>query len=131
MLFHLARLVMIPLAVLATYRFSAMFLPERTPRQWATILAVVGGGLGWLVVITGATDLFGSLPLEFYSPESFGFLSFYGLPHLLLAKVLLLLGLGFYLSSPAGLGMAQPILFLLLGLVQLQPSCRPMPDERT
>ena len=120
LLYHTARLVMIPIAILATYRFSAIFLAQRVWRQWATILAAVGGGLGWLLVASGQTALFGSLPLDLYSPETFGFLSFYGLPHLLLAKSLLLLALAFYLQPSVGWrnGVVAGLLLLGLGLVQ-------------
>jgi hypothetical protein len=37
------------------------------------------------------------MPLEFYSPETFGFLAIYGLPHLTLARALMLLGFVLYL----------------------------------
>jgi hypothetical protein len=120
LLYHVARLAMIPLAVVATYRFASLFLVERTWRQWATVLAALGGGLGWLLVLTGQADLMGSLPLDFYSPETFGFLAFYGLPHLLLAKALMLLALASYLRSSNGLrnGVLAGVLLLALGLVQ-------------
>ena len=60
-----------------------------------------GGGLGWLLVIAGQSGWLGSLPLDFYSPEAFGFLSLYGLPHLALARAALLFGLLAYLKLGA------------------------------
>lgn len=119
-LFHLTRLALIPVLVLAVYRFSAVFLAEPTWRRWATALAVAGGGLGWLLALTGNIQVFDSLPLDFYSPESFGFLALYGLPHLLLARALLLLALTAYLETRQGLrsGLIAGVLLLCLGLVQ-------------
>jgi hypothetical protein len=41
----------------------------------------------------------GSLPLDFYSPETFGFLEIYGLPHLAMARGLLFFALIAYLNA--------------------------------
>jgi hypothetical protein len=69
----------------------------------------------------------GSLPLEFYSPESFGFLSLYIYPHYALARALLLWGLLAYLKAAQHLdedrsiaiqGLKVGILWLLTGLAQ-------------
>jgi hypothetical protein len=98
-LLHLARILAIPLVVFATYRFASRFVPEGRWRKWATILAVGGGGLGWLVFLFGSSAWLGSQPLELYSPETFGFLAALTFPHLLLARAFLLLGLDAYLES--------------------------------
>ena len=98
-LYHLFRIVSIPLAVWATYRFIARFVDEIQWRRWATLLATAGGGLGWLLLLATEGSLLGSGPLEFYSPETFGFLSIYGIPHLVLARALLLFGLTAYLDA--------------------------------
>jgi hypothetical protein len=120
-LFHLARLAAIPLLVLAVYRFASLFLPELAWRRWATAVAAIGGGLGWLLVLVGQSQAFGSLPLDFYSPESFGFLAVYGLPHLLLARALLFFALTVYLTPGSGARSALAAGFLLLGLALVQP----------
>ncbi|HSR47953.1 MAG TPA: hypothetical protein VLL77_08190 [Anaerolineales bacterium] len=118
-LYHLARVLFIPLAVLAIFQFASMFLEERAWRRWATIVVVAGGGLGWLLVLIGPSSVLGSLPLDLYSPEAFGFLSFYGLPHLLLARILLLLGLAAYLRAAGWRnGILSGAIFFVLGLVQ-------------
>jgi hypothetical protein len=126
-LFHLFRIVSGFLAIQATYDFLALFLRHARWRRTGLVLASLGGGLGWILLFmnwllallantfASATTGSGSLPLDFYSPESFGFLSLYGLPHLALARALLLGGLVHYLARrkiPAG------ALWLLLGLVQ-------------
>lgn len=83
----------------ATYRFIAYFIQSIALRRMGTVMAILGGGLGWLSVL-GLQNLWSSrLPLEFYSPETFGFLSLLGLPHLEMARALLLFGFVFYLES--------------------------------
>ncbi len=119
-LYHGARFLAIPWAVWATYSFSSRFLSTVGWRRWATVLATVGGGLGWILVALGKGAALGGLPLEFYSPESFGFLAYLGLPHLVAGRALLLSGLGWYLDackkarSPLWAGGS----FLLLGFFQ-------------
>jgi hypothetical protein len=55
--------------------------------------------LGWLLILFGQPVVSGSLPLEFYSPETFGFLAIYGLPHLTLARALMLISFVWYLRD--------------------------------
>jgi hypothetical protein len=119
-LFHLFRILATPLAVLATYQFVALFIKSASWRRWVTVLATVGGGLGWVLTVMGNSFWLGSLPLDIHSPETFGFLAFYGLPHLVLARALLLLGLTYYLQSekkPLS-GWVAGLCFLILALVQ-------------
>ncbi len=119
-LFHLFRIAAIPLTVLATYRFAAFFLEPISWRRWATVLATAGGGLGWLISLAGRGEWLGSLPLDLISPESFGFLAMFGLPHLVLGRALLLGGLVFYLEAAQKpkRGWAAGALWLVVGLVQ-------------
>jgi hypothetical protein len=93
---------MIPLLIVSTYQFAGIFLRSVVWRRWVTILASVGGGLGWVLVLFGASDWLGSLPLEFFSPETFGFLSIYGLPHLILARAAWLAAASWYLADEKG-----------------------------
>ncbi len=118
-LYHLLRIFATFFAIYAIYQFIALFIKQIYWRRWATILATVGGGTGWLLILIGKSNWLGSLPLEWYSPEWFGFLSFYGLPHMLIARGLMLIALSLYLTSPAKLlraWCAGGVLFLL-GLV--------------
>jgi hypothetical protein len=119
-LLHLFRVLAIPLAVLATYQFTALFITSEPWKRWATVMATAGGGLGWILILLGRSSWLGSLPLDFYSPETFGFLANYGLPHLVLARALMLFGLTNYLQSHQApkLGWLAGACFLLLALVQ-------------
>jgi hypothetical protein len=119
-IFHLFRIISIPFLIMATYRFVSLFIESTSWRRWTTILVTCGGGLGWLLALTGNASWQGDLPLDFYSPESFGFLSIYGLPHLILARFLLLTGMVNYLraaESPQR-GWIAGVCFFVLPLVQ-------------
>ncbi len=86
--FHLFRLAAAGLLAWSLWRFLGLWL-GRDPRFWAWLLALVGGGLGWLPWLWGRL----TLPFSWYAPEAFGFLIPLGLPHLALARALLLLWL--------------------------------------
>jgi hypothetical protein len=120
-LFHLFRIGASFIFLFATYDFIALFLERPGWRKVALIFITFGGGIGWIFLI-----LFGEgnrLPLEFYSPETFGFLSLYGIPHLAAARALLLWGLVFYLLpysifSRMANSIAGGLAWLLLGFFQ-------------
>ena len=98
-LFHLFRWVGIAFVIYAFYHFIAHFVSQISLRRWGTVLVVFGGGAGWLALI-GLRNLWGTeLPLEFYSPETFGFLSFLGLPHLLFSRAFLIFGFSSFLFA--------------------------------
>ena len=125
LLYHLFRVIAGVLAILATYDFLALFLSEVRTRRLCTALATLGGGLGWVILLFGRSSLLGSLPLEFISPEAFGFLSLFGLAHLALARAFLLWGLRSYLLARQESGRAfwtgsvrTGIFFLLTGFAQ-------------
>jgi hypothetical protein len=79
--------------IYATYRFIGYFIEDARGRKWATAIATLGGGFGWLAFVGLQGVWGGRIPLEVYSPETFGFLSIFTLPHLAMARGLLLLGL--------------------------------------
>jgi hypothetical protein len=119
-LFHLFRIGAIFVLIPATYRFAAVLIDQPGWRKWVTAVATLGGGLGWVLVMTGFGNWGGSLPLDFHSPETFGFLAVFGLPHLVVARSLLLIGLVCYMESsdaPRRAWLAGG-LFLLMGLFQ-------------
>jgi hypothetical protein len=124
-LFHLFRILAVLLMTLATYDFIACFVRSVKTRRLATLLGLLGGGLGWVLTVLGHSEWLGSLPLEYYSPETFGFLSLFGLPHLALARALFLWGLVILLRAvfDPRAGWVQPglrigLLWLLCGLSQ-------------
>lgn len=84
-LFHLFRIFGIVFLVYETYKFVKIFVQSEVIARLSVLISCFGGGLGWLMIV-----LKGTLPLEFYSPEAFGFLSLLGLPHLLFARALML-----------------------------------------
>lgn len=98
-LFQVFRCVGGILVIFSTYDFVALFIKRLNYRRLATAVAVLGGGLGWLFAL-GLSGLWGGrIPLEFYSPETFGYLAVLGLPHLEVARALLLWGLRDYLQN--------------------------------
>jgi hypothetical protein len=113
-LYHVFRFVAGVLSFLATYVFISLFIQNVKLRRLALAVAMLGGGLGWIVVLVWG-EWYGSIPLEFYSPESFGFLSIYGIPHLAFARALMLFGLAAYLK---GRGVLAGALWLALGFFQ-------------
>ena len=130
-LFHIFRIGGGMLAILAMYDFLSLTIINIELRRFGLVLCVLGGGLGWLAVSLGSK----SLPLEFYSPETFGYLSIFGIPHLALARATFLWSLVIYIrfvtkGDPAwwrqsyrlGLlwlatSVAQPITALVLGVL--------------
>jgi hypothetical protein len=73
--------------------FLTRYLKDKAIKRWALILVLLGGGVGWFPLIIGRPDWLEWLPLSFYSPETFGFLAVYGIPHLVFSRGFLLWGL--------------------------------------
>lgn len=97
-LYHLFRIAAGMLSILAVYDFLAYFIRAVLFRRIGLALAVLGGGLGWILVASGRAEWLGSPPLDFISPESFGFLGIYGVAHLPLGRALLLWAFVAYLE---------------------------------
>lgn len=117
--FHAFRVLAIGLLCWAVYDFFALFLKDEVNRRWGLMLATLGGGLGWLLLIGGQATWLGDFPLEFYSPETFGFLAVFGLPHLALARALLLWGLLSYLRPSKQPAWHSALLWLALALTHI------------
>jgi len=88
--FHLFRILAGAAMIFATYDFLGIYLKQERWKRWALIAITLGGGMGWIILFFDRARWLGSVPLEFTSPESFGFLMVYGLPHLAFARALLL-----------------------------------------
>ncbi len=122
-LFQLFRWAAIVLYAFAAYRFIAVYLTDVRLRRSAMILIFIGGGLGFLSALGVKWSGWDGLPLEFYSPESFGFLAVLGLPHITAGRAFMLWGLARILSHQAVSSIWRSALltgglWLLLGLMQ-------------
>lgn len=122
-LFHIFRIVSVFLLVFATYDFLAVFLTSPRYRRFGAALAILGGGLGWLNVIGLGSLWQNQLAVEFYSPEAFGFLMIFGLPHLACARACALWGLRAFFLFKGQLLNARKILcslalWTVVGLMQ-------------
>jgi hypothetical protein len=118
LVFHTFRLAGAALMIAGSYGFIAFFVDSVPLRRLGLVLALFGGGLGWLLVAIGRPGWLGSLPLDFISPESFGFLGLFALPHLAAARGLLLFGMVAFLRQKGWLAGA---LWLLMGLFNPVP----------
>ena len=98
-LYHLFRLIGVILAVFATYDFLALYIQDKRVRRIGLILITLGGGSGWLLILLGQKNWLGSLPIDFYSPETFGFLGSFGIAHLPWARAFFLWGIRAYLLN--------------------------------
>lgn len=114
--YHAARFGFGLLTVLATYRFLALFLPRGSMRWAALWLIMLGGGLGWLLVLIGQGDWLGSAPVDFYLPEGYSFYILYGLPHLCLARAALLIGFVLFFEGGARRWIGAGACWLIMGL---------------
>jgi len=98
----------------SSYYFISNFIESHFYRKVVLIISVLGGGLGWVSLF------WNKIPLELYSPETFGFLSVMGIPHLLFSKALLITGLSVFISREHFLKNAciVGVLFFLVGFFQ-------------
>ncbi|NIV15190.1 MAG: hypothetical protein GWN62_29230, partial [Aliifodinibius sp.] len=124
-IFHLSRFIAGVFAVIFMYEFVSIFIESIRYRRFSIMMIGVGGGFGWFLGLIGQPLLFGSLPLDFYSPESFSFLMLFGIPHLIMARALFFWGLVIYLRHiyPSNTFIVQKsiytgLIWLLMGLVQ-------------
>ena len=115
-LYHTFRILAGILYVLAGYDFLSIFIKSDKWRWRGIVFYALGGGGGWVLVILGQKNLLGSLPLDFISPESFGFLSIFGFPHLAAGRAFLLWSFVTYLKK--GSGYMAGLYLLILGLFQ-------------
>ena len=92
-MYHLARLVFGALLLVTLYRFIAVFSGSTAIRRVAFLLVAFGGGLGWVLMLAAQPNWLGSPPLDLILPEGFTFLVLYAMPHIALARTLMLLGL--------------------------------------
>ncbi len=114
--FHMVRVLCGLLLLAVMYRFITLFLDLPPKRRLAWILASAAGGVGWLPTVLSTLNLlpgWKSLPVETYVPEAFTILLLYSLPHLALARAMLLTGwMGVFFALESNLdhtGMPLPL----------------------
>lgn len=118
-LFHLFRYAGGVLAILVTYDLVSLYVAETRWRRFALMIITLGGGLGFLSLVGLDSLWLGPMPLEFYSPESFGFFGLLAIPHLPWARALFLWGIVRYLRAQRWQdGLAVGLIWLIMGLFQ-------------
>jgi hypothetical protein len=91
LIFHLGRLVTIPLGLLGFYYFAAYFIEQVRVRRFAWLIFSFTGGLGWSWLILGGAAELGRMPVDLWVPDASFFLAALTYAHLPLAQGLLLL----------------------------------------
>lgn len=122
-LFHIFRFTAGFLAICSAYFLISVIIQEKRARRLALAVYTLGGGLGWLAVLLNGGSWLGSPPLEWFSPEAFGFLELYSIPHLSVARGLLFCTLAIWLmpeveASWLRRALLVGILLLLIGTIQ-------------
>ncbi len=98
-LYHFFRIAAGFFSFAASYQFISLFLKTFRHRILALLLATLGGGLGWVTLFWKFSGVTPDLPLEYYSPEAFGFLGLFGVPHLAFSRAALLFTLTHYMRA--------------------------------
>jgi len=118
LVYHLARLVSIPVLLVSVYAFLARMTPWRAIRRITFLLIAFASGLGWLFTLLGRSTFAGHLPIDFWVTEGYLFLLVYAMPHLAFAAALLLWLLSAILDAwrwqSRGLFLASALLALVL-----------------
>jgi hypothetical protein len=122
-LFQGFRLAGILLYCLAAYDFFRLFSSNDNLIRWGVIISTIWGGLGWMTLFGLKGSGYSGLPVDLYSPETFGFLSLFGLPHLAFSRALLAWGWCLFIKTdvsqtPWRRGLVIGILWLFMGLFQ-------------
>lgn len=119
LLFHAFRIIAGLLEIFATYDFISLFTQNVSWRRAGTMIASVGGGLGWLMPLMGGGTWLNAMPIEYYSPEAFSFLMLFSVPHLTLARAFLLWSLKAYLQAAGKQGKALVLNSIKMGVFWL------------
>ena len=98
-IWHLARIIASLFLFLVTFRFIAYFLRRPRWRWTAYLLAVVGSGLGWLLLVLNQPQWLGAFLIDFRMPESHLFFTALTFPHVAAGPGLLLIVFLLYLKA--------------------------------
>jgi len=117
-IWHVSRSIASLFLFLVTFGFVTRFLRQPRWRWTAFLLAILGSGLGWLLLLINQPQWLGAFPVDFRMPESHLFFTALTYPHVAIGTGLLLLIFLFYLQALAlpGGGL---LYALLAGLVNL------------
>jgi hypothetical protein len=98
-LFQIYRALAILVMGIGLYRILSLVLKKTTTRMIGLALGILGGGLGWIFILPGLSKYIDYVPLDFYSPETFGFISAFAFPHNAFARGLMYLGIAEFLRN--------------------------------
>jgi hypothetical protein len=125
LVYHLARVVCGLVLLIGLYLFLGLFAKSRQARWVAYVLAAIGSGIGWLIIlIAGKPALGGISPLDFWLMEAYVFFTLFLFPQSALAMALLMGLLGGMVKFFAREGGWRPWLFALgcgLAMVLVNP----------
>jgi hypothetical protein len=123
--YHAARAACGLILLIGLYIFMSLFLESRRVRWVAYLLAAIGSGVGWLIIlVAGNPTLGGVSPLDFWLMEAYVFFTLFLFPQSALAMALLMGTLGGMVKFFERDGGWWPWLFALgcgLALVLLNP----------
>jgi hypothetical protein len=80
-MWHAARAMVGWALCLVVYGFLGRWLPNTGTRRLAYVLALVGSGLGWVLLLVGQAEWLGALPVDFLMPEAHLFPTLMTFPH--------------------------------------------------
>jgi hypothetical protein len=95
LVYHAARVVCGLILLIGLYMFLGLFLKSRRVRWVAYLLAAVGSGIGWLIILVAGNPTLGGIsPLDFWLMEAYVFFTLFLFPQSALAMALLMGTLG-------------------------------------
>lgn len=91
--FQLAKFLLIPVLLIVSYYFTALFFQEEVKRKVCFVFLIFASGLGWLYFSGRSGDtltFFQDPPIDFF-PETFTLYTIYSSPHFIASLTLIIL----------------------------------------